>query len=269
MKQKKENKKLDNLKEIDIKISSLYKNIGKLNQSLLNHDEEIDLAKRIESGDKKAREKMINSNMRLAISMAKNYMLKNKSKRINFEDLIQESSIGLIKAVDKYDWKKGFKFSTYACWWIRLSIQDYVFSNSISNIKIPRNSSLTIYKLEKFKKEYAEEFGGKEPSEKEITEYIGMSMERIKSMQQGLSNNLSLNRYSTSNGSDVQKNQEDYLLTREVLKSSFNQNENLLPDEMIERNELANEVIKSLSKLSPKEEMIVRMRFGITGDLEK
>ena len=266
--QKKLSKKENQSSEIDSKISSLYRNVGKLNQNLLNHEEEIDLAKKIEGGDKKAREKMINSNMRLAISMAKNYMLKNKSKRINFEDLIQESSIGLIKAVDKYDWKKGFKFSTYACWWIRLSIQDYVFSNSISNIKIPRNSSLTIYKLEKFKKEYAEEFGGKEPSEKEITEYIGMSMDRIKSIQQGLSNNISLNRLGGTNA-DNQRSQEDYMLTKEALKSSFNQNEQILPDEMIERNELANEVIKSLSKLSPKEEMIVRMRFGITKDLEK
>ena len=266
--QKKICKKENKIEDIDNKISSLYRNVGKINQNLLNHEEEIDLAKKIECGDKKAREKMINSNMRLAISMAKNYMLKNKSKRINFEDLIQESSIGLIKAVDKYDWKKGFKFSTYACWWIRLSIQDYVFSNSISNIKIPRNSSLTIYKLEKFKKEYAEEFGGKEPSEKEITEYIGMSMDRIKSIQQGLSNNISLNRIG-GNNPDNQRNQEDYVLTKEALKSSFFQNDQILPDEMIERNELANEVIKSLSKLSPKEEMIVRMRFGITKDLEK
>ncbi len=98
----------------------------KRNSKLLTREQEVELAKRIEAGDMRARRIMIESNLRLAISIAKKYAQYGGS----LEDLIQESNIGLIKAVEKFDWRKGFKFSTYACWWIKQAVTSSLTSNS-------------------------------------------------------------------------------------------------------------------------------------------
>ena len=108
---------------------------------LLSREQEVELAKKIEKGDKKARELMINSNLRLAISIAKKY----HRKGTNLEDLIQESNIGLIKAVDKFDWRKGFKFSTYATWWITQSVQKES-SQANTVINVPGHASILGWK---------------------------------------------------------------------------------------------------------------------------
>ena len=101
-------------------LEPFFKNVGRHN--LLTREDEQRLAKAMEAGDKRARDRMIQSNLRLAISIAKRYM----NKGCEFEDLIQESNIGLIKAVDRFDWRRGVKFSTYATWWIRQSVMRHV-----------------------------------------------------------------------------------------------------------------------------------------------
>ena len=131
--------------------STYFKDVGK--HKLLTKEEEVELYKRIEKGDKTAREKMINSNLRLAISIAKSYYRDG----INMDDLIQESNIGLLRAIERFDWKKGFKFSTYASWWIRQSVSK--FANGESGvIKVPTHASSLGWKYSNLAKEYLDEF---------------------------------------------------------------------------------------------------------------
>ena len=109
--------------------------------ALLTREEEVELAKAIESGDQRARKRMIEANLRLAISIAKNF----RDKGCSFEDLIQESNLGLIRAVDRFDWRKGFKFSTYACWWIKQAVRRHVASHS-SSIRLPSYAKNLMWK---------------------------------------------------------------------------------------------------------------------------
>ena len=116
-------------------LDSYFKSAAR--HKLLTREQEVELAKRIEAGDNNARKIMIESNLRLAISIAKKYAKYGSS----FEDLIQESNIGLIKAVEKFDWRKGFKFSTYACWWIKQAVTRHLTSNN-SILKIPSHTGV-------------------------------------------------------------------------------------------------------------------------------
>ena len=121
-------------------IDSYFKDVGR--HKLLSREEEVALSKRIEKGDQGARDIMIRSNLRLAISIAKKYHRSGCS----LEDLIQESNIGLMKAVDRFDWRRGFKFSTYACWWIKQSVFRHISSNR-STVRIPTHASSLAWKI--------------------------------------------------------------------------------------------------------------------------
>ena len=132
-------------------IDAYFKQVGR--SKLLTREEEVSLSKRIEKGDELARAKMIESNLRLAISIAKKY---HKSG-CSMEDLIQESNIGLMKAVEKFDWRRGFKFSTYASWWIKQSVRRHIASHR-SAVRVPAHASSLIYKVNQVIKEYEEEF---------------------------------------------------------------------------------------------------------------
>ena len=114
-------------------LSAFFSEVGK--HDLLTKEQEVQLSQRIEAGDKLARDKMIQSNLRLAISIAKKYQYSGCS----LEDLIQESSMGLIKAVDRFDWRRGHKFSTYACWWIKQAVRRHIASHSAA-IKLPTHA---------------------------------------------------------------------------------------------------------------------------------
>ena len=141
---------------------------------LLTREEEVSLAKRIESGDDLARQIMIESNLRLAISIAKKYAKYGS----NLEDLIQESNIGLIKAVEKFDWRRGFKFSTYATWWIKQAVTRSLTSES-TQLKIPSHTLSNARKIWSIQKEYRENFGC-EPSEDELSEILGFSVKHVR-----------------------------------------------------------------------------------------
>lgn len=128
-------------------LESFFQQVGKTD--LLTRDQEIELSKLIESGDKRARDRMIRANLRLAISIAKQY----QNKGCDMEDLIQESSIGLIKAIDRFDWRRGFKFSTYACWWIKQSVRRHIASHSAS-FKLPAYAKNMMFKIQQVINEY-------------------------------------------------------------------------------------------------------------------
>ncbi len=155
-------------------LQSFFKSVGKTD--LLTREEEVELSKRIEAGDMSARDRMIRANIRLAISIAKNY----SDKGVDLEDLIQESSLGLIKAVDRFDWRKGFKFSTYACWWIKQAVRQHVASHS-GSIKLPAYARGTLWKMKAMSDEYNKEFGVS-PSQQELADLLGTSLGTLQSL---------------------------------------------------------------------------------------
>ena len=141
---------------------------------LLTKQEEISLAKRIEQGDKQARDIMIRSNLRLAISIAKKYAKYGS----DLEDLIQESNLGLMKAIEKFDWRKGFKFSTYASWWIKQAATRRLTADS-TMLKVPTHTLANARKIWQIFKEYKEEFGI-EPSVEEISTLTNIPEHHVK-----------------------------------------------------------------------------------------
>ena len=163
-------------------MDNFFKEVGR--HPLLTREQEVQLAKAIEAGDKSARDKMVQSNLRLAISIAKQY---NKSG-CSLEDLIQESTVGLMEAVDRFDWRKGFKFSTYACWWIKQAVRRHVTSQS-SMIRLPNHARTVLWQASQLHKDYVESFGS-EPTLEEIASVIGIGADTSTLESIGISNNL-------------------------------------------------------------------------------
>jgi RNA polymerase primary sigma factor len=227
-------------------MQSLFRSIG--NTSLLSKDEEITLSKRIESGDMKARDLMIRSNIRLAISIAK----KHANKGLDFEDLVQESSIGLIKAVDRFDWRKGYKFSTYACWWIKQSIQAHVASQSAS-IRLPNHAKNTLWKMREIIQDYREQFGV-DPTNDEIASALGTTPETLQSIISCSATMLSLD-------APVGRSDEG---GKRTLSEVLTNDDTPDVETMIDRERLMRSMREVLSQLSPREESVLRMRFGIS-----
>ncbi len=219
--------------------------------SLLTRTEEIELSKRIEAGDQSARDKMIRANIRLAISIAKNYA----NKGVDLEDLIQESSIGLIKAVDRFDWRKGFKFSTYACWWIKQAVRQHVAAQS-GAIKLPSYARGTLWKMKQIAEEYQSEFGV-EPTHQEIADLMGTSAETLRALIKCAATpaNLDGSAYKSDDGG---RSLHDVLVDESAAA----------PDEAIDREKLLKAVQSVLSDLTPREETVLRLRFGIAEDFD-
>jgi len=226
-------------------LDSYFQDVGQ--HSLLTRDEEVTLAKAIEAGDQRAREKMIQANLRLAISIAKNF----RDKGCSFEDLIQESNLGLIRAVDRFDWRRGFKFSTYAVWWIRQAVQSHVAGQS-GAIKMPTSARALMYKAYKFTEEYTEAFKC-EPSPEEVAAAVGVPVQTLKAIRKSGAPQLSLDAPVSSTDSGSR--------TFAELVGGVDDRD---PGDEMDKVTLRDALIEALTKLSSREEKIIRLRFGLS-----
>ena len=230
-------------------MQDFFDSVGKTD--LLSREEEVELSKRIEKGDNAARDKMIRANIRLAISIAKKYA----NKGVDLEDLIQESSIGLIKAVDRFDWRKGFKFSTYACWWIKQAVRQHVAAQS-GSIKLPSYARGTLWKMKQISEEYQKEFGFA-PTHQEIADLMGTSAETLRSL-------IKCAATPTQIDGSAYKSDESGRSMHDVLVDEAT----TPPDELVDKEKLMNAVRGVLKDLTPREETVLRLRFGITESLD-
>lgn len=225
-------------------LTEFFKDVGQHN--LLTREDEVALAQAIEQGDKRARDVMIASNLRLAISIAKRYM----NKGCSFEDLIQESNVGLIKAVDRFDWRKGFKFGTYATWWIRQSVRRHVTDQSC-NIRMSASSNAFYYRAKMMIQDYTKEFSFA-PSDEEVAEFMGVPLSKYLTLMNTYRGTVSLDSPSVSGDSEGP-------LLHETIADDNLQN----PVTVIDTAKIVEIVRQALSTLTPREEKVLRLRFGI------
>lgn len=226
-------------------VQAYLKSIGKT--ELLSSDEEKELAKKIEKGDEECRRRFIRANLRLVVSIAKRYV--NRSPNLNILDLIQEGNIGLSRAVDKFDYRRGFKFSTYAHWWIRQAITRALADQS-RTIRIPVHMVETISKYTQVKRRLFQELG-REPLAEEIATEMNMPVEKVYHIQKISQEVISLE-------SPLGDDDEDSSL------SDFVQDEKTLTPQQSAARALLREKIKSiLVDLTNREREILGMRFGL------
>ena len=216
----------------------------------LTSEEEVNLAKRIEQGDGTAKKRYIEANLRLVVSIAKRY--KDKTK-MSYGDLIQEGNMGLMKAVDKFDYRRGNKFSTYATWWIRQAITR-AMADKGSTIRLPVHMGERINKVLKIEKELTQELG-RTPTDEEIAERMGIQESKVTEAKTVSSEPVSLEK-------KVGKEEDSYL--GEFIEDRTS----LSPDDIVQQDLLKEAVDRALSGLSEKEEFVIRLRFGL-GDQEE
>jgi RNA polymerase primary sigma factor len=216
---------------------------------LLNSDQEKELAKRIEAGDKEARDILARSNLRLVVSVAKKYV--NRSSDLTLLDLIQEGNIGLFKAVDKFDFTKGFKFSTYATWWIRQAVNRALADQS-RTIRIPVHMVETIAKYKQKVRELSQHLG-RDPLPEEIAAEMGIEIDKIYTIQKISQDTVSLE--SPVGSEDDEKSTLGSFIADETIQS---------PDQDASHRILTEQLESALQDLSPKERKILEMRHGLT-----
>ncbi len=223
-------------------IKMYLREIGKI--PLLTPSQERDLARRAQLGDKKSREKLITANLRLVVSIAKRYI----GRGLPFLDLIQEGNIGLLKAVEKFDWRKGYKFSTYATWWIRQAITRAI-ADQARTIRIPVHMVETINKLNKIVNEYYREHG-RQPTIEELAKLMDKPPEKIEEIMEAAKEITSLEApIGDDDGSTVGESVPD-----ESVKSPIKEAMRTLIKEEVER---------ILDTLGPREAMVLKMRYGL------
>lgn len=243
----KELKEAANIGEVDLPdaVQMYLKEIGKT--PLLSSSEEKDLAKRTEKGDEEARQKLMRANLRLVVSIAKRYV--NRSPNLSILDLIQEGNIGLSRAVEKFDYRKGFKFSTYATWWIRQAITRALADQS-RTIRIPVHMIETISKYTQMKRRLFQELG-REPLAEEIAIEMGVSVDKIRYIQKISQEVISL---------EAPIGEED---EESTLSELIRDDKSPTSSQLISRVLLKNKLGEIMSDLSPREQEILKMRFGL------
>lgn len=233
---------LGNSAKVDEPIKMYLREIGQV--PLLTHDEEIEYAKKAYEGDEEASQKLIESNLRLVVSIAK----KHTNRGLKLLDLIQEGNIGLMKAVEKFEYTKGYKFSTYATWWIRQAITRAIADQG-RTIRIPVHMIETINKIKKESRIYLQETG-KDASPEILAERLGMEVEKIKAIQEMNQEPISL---ETPVGSEEDSELGDFVEDQKTTS----------PYEATNRAILREELDGVLKTLSPREEKVLRYRYGL------
>lgn len=229
-------------------MTEYFNNIG--NIALLSHEEEIELAKKIGIGGiqgKLAFDKLVSANLRLVVSIAKDYA----KKGIPLEDLIQEGNIGLMHAAQKFEWDKGFKFSTYASWWIRQAITRFL-DNKKDAIRIPINRQ---QQINKYKNEvsYLKQKLGRNPTDAELAQSLGWTQEQLNKIRNAILKTISLDKSYRKGDSD-----QDYTLADFVEEDKYDNPEKATYNKLINY-QLQKDMDTFLTK---KENLVIRMRFG-------
>jgi len=226
-------------------VQMYLREIGKI--ALLRVEEEKDLAKKIEMGDEDARQKLTQANLRLVVSIAKRYI--GRSSHLTLLDLIQEGNIGLFKAVEKFDYKKGYKFSTYATWWIRQAITR-ALADQAKTIRIPVHMVETISKFNQVKRRLIQDLG-RDPLAEEIASEMGIEIEKVRHIMQISQDTVSL---ETPLGTDSDES---------TLGEFIEDEKEISPSQSTARSLLKDQLNDIMGDLSPREQKILSMRFGL------
>ncbi len=227
--------------DLDDSVKMYLREIGTIR--LLTPDEEIDLAKRVAQGDHIAKDKIINANLRLVVSIAKKYT----GQGLLFLDLIQEGNTGLIRAAEKFDYTKGFKFSTYATWWIKQGITRAIADQS-RTIRVPVHMVETIYKVKKISRMLMQELG-RRPTEEEVSERAEIPLDNITAIRKYAQVPLSL---------EMPVGDEDSSQLGDFIEDKNFE----APEGITTRTILREELLKSMEILTEREQMILKLRFG-------
>ena len=227
---------------IDDPVRMYLKEIGKI--PLLTPEREAYLAERISQGDKQAKDELIEANLRLVVSIAKRHV----GKGMYFLDLIQEGNLGLIKAVEKFDHNKGYKFSTYATWWIRQAITRAI-ADQARTIRIPVHMVETIHKVSRTTRQLLQELG-REPTTDEIAESLGMTADRVREIMKIAQDPVSL---ETPIGEEEDSHLGDFV----------EDNDSPAPSDSASYSLLREQLCAILHTLTPREEQVIKLRFGL------
>lgn len=227
---------------IDDPVRMYLKEIGKV--QLLTADEEIDLAKKMEAGDEYAKKRLCEANLRLVVSIAKRYV----GRGMLFLDLIQEGNLGLIKAVDKFDYRKGYKFSTYATWWIRQAITRSI-ADQARTIRIPVHMVETINKLIRVSRQLLQTLG-REPTPEEISREMGITVDKVREIQKIAQEPVSL---ETPIGEEEDSHLGDFIPDDDVPA----------PSEAAAFSMLKEQLVEVLNTLTDREQKVLKLRFGL------
>ena len=227
---------------IDDPVRMYLKEIGKI--PLLTPEREMYLAEQISLGDKKAKDELIEANLRLVVSIAKRHV----GKGMYFLDLIQEGNLGLIKAVEKFDYSKGYKFSTYATWWIRQAITRAI-ADQARTIRIPVHMVETIHKVSRTTRQLLQELG-REPTTDEVAEALGMTADKVREIMKIAQDPVSL---ETPIGEEEDSHLGDFV----------EDNDSPAPSDSASYSLLREQLCNILHTLTPREEQVIKLRFGL------